>query len=90
MAVLEQMQRMDVTTVVPGHGKLGDLGLLGTAHEYLALLESETNRLADEGEDPEKIPGIVVPELIARHPEWDASEPWLIAAGVQSVLAHRG
>jgi glyoxylase-like metal-dependent hydrolase (beta-lactamase superfamily II) len=90
MAVLEQMQRMDVKTVVPGHGELGDLGLLATAHEYLAWLESETNRLADEGEDPEKIPAIVVPELIARHPDWQATQPWLIAAGVQSVLAHRG
>ena len=89
MAVLEQLRRMDVDTVVPGHGELGDLGLLATAHQYLALLESETNRLADEGEDPEKIPGIVVPELIARYPQWGPAEPWLIATGVQSVLAHR-
>jgi len=90
MAVLEQLQRMDVETVVPGHGELGDLGLLATAHEYLAFLESETNRLADEGEDPEKIPEIVVPELIARYPQWNAPPQWLLAAGVQSVLFHRG
>lgn len=90
MAVLEELQRMDVQTVVPGHGELGDLGLAATAHEYLSLLESVTNRLADEGQDPEKIPGIVVPELIARFPDWNAAEPWLIATGVQSVLAHRG
>jgi glyoxylase-like metal-dependent hydrolase (beta-lactamase superfamily II) len=50
MAVLEQIQRMDVDTVVPGHGESGDLGSLATTHEYLALLESETNRLADRGE----------------------------------------
>jgi glyoxylase-like metal-dependent hydrolase (beta-lactamase superfamily II) len=90
MAVLEQLQRMDVETVVPGHGDVGDRGLLATAHEYLAWLESETNRLADKGEDPEKIPGIVVPELIARYPQWSSgAQPWLIAAGVLSVLAKR-
>jgi glyoxylase-like metal-dependent hydrolase (beta-lactamase superfamily II) len=89
MAVLEQLQRMDVEIVVPGHGDRGDLGLLATAHGYLALLESETNRLAEQGEDPEKIPGIVVPTLIARYPQWTATAPWLIAAGVQSVLAKR-
>jgi glyoxylase-like metal-dependent hydrolase (beta-lactamase superfamily II) len=89
MAVLEQLQRMDVETVVPGHGELGDLRLVATAHEYLAFLVSETNRVADQGEDPEKVPAIVVPELIARYPQWSAGEPWLIAAGVQSVLAKR-
>ena len=90
IAVLEQIQRMDVETVIPGHGEPGDLRALVPTQEYLALLVSETNRLADEGQDPQKIPEIVVPELISRFPDWSASEPWLLAAGVQSVLAHRG
>lgn len=90
VAVLDQIQSMDIDTVIPGHGELGDLGLLARTREYLEMVQSETNRLADQGEDPEKIPGIVVPEMIARFPEWDAPPDWLLAAGVQSVLAHRG
>lgn len=89
VAVLDQIQSMDIDTVIPGHGEIGDLALLARTHEYLELVQSETNRLADQGKDPEKIPGIVVPELIARYPEWDAPPDWLLAAGVQSVLARR-
>lgn len=88
--VLDQIQSMDINTVVPGHGEIGDLGLLERTREYLEMVQSETNQLADQGEDPEKIAAIVVPELIARYPDWDAPPDWLLAAGVQSVLAHRG
>jgi len=90
VAVLDVIQSMDIDTVIPGHGEIGDLGLLARTREYLETVQSETNRLADQGEDPEKIAAIVVPELIARYPEWDAPPAWLLAAGVQSVLAHRG
>lgn len=90
LAVLDQIQSLDINTVIPGHGEIGDLGLLARTHEYLEMVQSETNRLADQGEDPEKIPGILVPEVIARYPEWEAPPDWLLAAGVQSVLFHRG
>ncbi len=89
ITVLDQIKRMDITTVIPGHGEIGDVGLLARSYDYLELVLSETNRLADQGEDPEKITATVVPELIARFPEWDAPPEWLLAAGVQSVLANR-
>lgn len=89
MVVLEHLQAIEAETVVPGHGELGDRGLLATAQEYLAFLEAETNRLADAGENPDEIPEIVVPNLIARYPQW-SGEPALLAAGVQSILFHRG
>lgn len=90
LSVLEQIKRMDVRTVIPGHGEIGDLGTLDATQDYLTYIESETNRRADAGEDPETIPQAVVPELIARYPRWDAPPEWLLAAGVESVLAHRG
>jgi glyoxylase-like metal-dependent hydrolase (beta-lactamase superfamily II) len=90
LAVLGRIRAMDIQTVVPGHGEPGDLSILDDSEEYLKLIFSETNRLADEGEDPEKIAGIVVPDLIGRFPDWDAPPEFLLAAGVQSVLALRG
>jgi glyoxylase-like metal-dependent hydrolase (beta-lactamase superfamily II) len=90
VAVLDQIESMDINTVIPGHGEIGDLGLLARTREYLEMVQSETNRLAGQGEDPEKIAAILLPELIARYPEWEAPPDWLLAAGVYSVLAHRG
>ena len=90
ISVLDEIAAMDIQTVVPGHGEIGGLGLLARSREYLEALLSETNRLADGGEDPEKIPAMVLPGLIARFPEWEVPPEFLLAAGVQSVLALRG
>ena len=89
LSVLDQIQATDIDTVVPGHGEIGDLGLLARSREYIETLLTETNRLADAGEDPEKIPAMVLPDLIKRFPEWDVAPDFLMAAGVQSVLALR-
>ena len=90
ISVLDQIRGMEIDTVVPGHGEIGGLGLLDPSREYLEALLSETNCLADGGEDPERIASMVLPDLIARFPEWDVPPEFLLAAGVQSVLAHRG
>jgi glyoxylase-like metal-dependent hydrolase (beta-lactamase superfamily II) len=87
--VNEDLQRADPTIVVPGHGELGDARLLATTNEYLSHLRSETMRLADEGKDAEAIVATLAPQLLARYPDWDASETWRIAAGVESYLARR-
>ncbi len=87
LAVLEELQRFDARIVVPGHGEVGDPDLIATTHEYLSLLRSETMRLAGEGHDADAIFAILEPDLRARYVGWDASEPWRIAAGIQSFLA---
>lgn len=87
LAVLEELQRFDAKIVVPGHGEVGDAGLIATYHEYLSLLRSETKRLAGEGNDADAIFAILEPELRARYADWDASEPWRVATGIQAFLA---
>ena len=87
LGVLEELQRFEAKIVVPGHGETGGAGLIATTHEYLSLLQSETKRLADEGNDGEAIFGILEPQLRARYADWDPSEPWRIATGIQSFLA---
>jgi hypothetical protein len=37
--------------------------------------------------DGEAIFGILEPQLRARYADWDASEPWRIATGIQSFVA---
>ncbi len=87
IAVIEELRRLDAGIVVPGHGAIGDAGLLATTHEYLTFLRSETRRLVGEGRDAAAIIATVGPQLHARYPDWDPSEPWRIATGVQAFLA---
>lgn len=85
IAVLAELQRLGAKIVVPGHGEVGDAGLIATTREYLSLLQAETTRLADEGHDAEAIIAILEPQLRARYPDWAAAE-W-VASGVRSFFA---
>ena len=87
ITVIEELQRLEPNIVVPGHGEVGDTGLLTTTHEYLTLLRSETKRLAAEGHEADAIIRTLEPQLKARYPDWDMSEPWRVATGVQTFLA---
>lgn len=86
ITVIEELQRLDPKVIVPGHGEVGDSGLLATTYEYLVLLSSETKRLAGEGRSAEEIIATLGPQLHTRYPDWD-TEPWRIATGVQTFLA---
>jgi glyoxylase-like metal-dependent hydrolase (beta-lactamase superfamily II) len=85
IAVLEQLEKLDPKLVVPGHGEVGDAGLVTAVREYLTLLRSETKRLAAEGQDADAIIATLEPQLRERYPDWDASE-W-VAFGVRCFLA---
>jgi glyoxylase-like metal-dependent hydrolase (beta-lactamase superfamily II) len=87
ITVVEQLQRLDSGIVVPGHGEIGGTSLLATTLEYLTLLASEAKRLAAEGCNTEAIIATLDRQLRTRYPDWDTSEPWRIATGVQTFLA---
>jgi glyoxylase-like metal-dependent hydrolase (beta-lactamase superfamily II) len=87
ITVVEELTRLDPRIVVPGHGKVGDAELLATTHAYLTLLSSETKRLAAAGSSTEAIIAALEEQFRTRYPDWDASEPWRIALGVQTFLA---
>jgi glyoxylase-like metal-dependent hydrolase (beta-lactamase superfamily II) len=87
ITIVEELQRLDSQIVVPGHGAVGDTSLLATTHEYLTLLLSETKRLAGEGNSADAIIAALDRQLRTRYPDWDTSEPWRIATGVQTFLS---
>lgn len=78
-------QRLEPAIVVPGHGEIGDAGLIAATRDYLTRLHAETRRLAAAGDDADAIVATLEPQLRVRYPDWDAPE-W-IAFGVRSVLA---
>jgi glyoxylase-like metal-dependent hydrolase (beta-lactamase superfamily II) len=85
--VIDELRRLDPAIVVPGHGEVDGADLLATTHDYLTLLQSETERLAKDGKGADAIVAKLDPQLRDRYPDWDTSEPWRIATGVQTFLA---
>jgi glyoxylase-like metal-dependent hydrolase (beta-lactamase superfamily II) len=76
IAVLEELERLEPAIVVPGHGEVGDAGVVSTAREYLELLRAETRRLADEGASEDDAAGELDRSLRELHPDWDQPE-WI-------------
>ena len=60
--VIESVEELDIQTIVPGHGTLGDKSMATTEREFLALLRDETRKRYDAGVDMGKaISEITVP-----------------------------
>jgi glyoxylase-like metal-dependent hydrolase (beta-lactamase superfamily II) len=87
ISVILALQGLAPDIVVPGHGEVGGAELLSTTHEYLTFVRSETRRLAAEGRSEGEIIGLLSAALAEQYPDWDTSEPWRVATGVQTFLA---
>lgn len=85
IAVLEALERLDPALVVPGHGELGDAGVVATAREYLQQLRAETRRLADAGASEDEAAEELDRHFRALHPDWD--QPEWIAFGARCFHA---
>jgi glyoxylase-like metal-dependent hydrolase (beta-lactamase superfamily II) len=88
IAVLEELERLEPATVVPGHGEVGDAGVIAAAREYLELLRAETRRLADEGASEEEVATQLDESMRALHPDW--AQPEWIASGAKYFYAAYG
>ena len=47
--ILEDLEKEDVRTVIPGHGEIGDKGILKAQKEYLVDLREEVKKYFDKG-----------------------------------------
>lgn len=62
--------------VVPGHGEVGDAGLLAQVRDYLTELRDETWRRRDSGVSEETTAAEIRALMIRRHPDWRLPE-WI-------------
>jgi glyoxylase-like metal-dependent hydrolase (beta-lactamase superfamily II) len=85
--VLRRLEELDPVIVVPGHGAIGDIGVITVAREFHQLLRDGTLRLAAEGRDADEVVAQLEPELLARHPDWE--QPEWIGFGIRSFYARR-
>ena len=74
ISVLERLERLRPATVVPGHGAIGDAGLIAAVRESLTFTAERTATLRDGGRSLEQTVAELAPELLARHPDWGNRE----------------
>lgn len=85
LAVLERLAATGPRLVVPGHGEIGDVGVLTDVAAYLRELRDETWRRRDSAMPLEEVTAEVRELLLERHPEW-AGREW-IEPGVACLCA---
>jgi glyoxylase-like metal-dependent hydrolase (beta-lactamase superfamily II) len=87
--VMEELAAETHRVVVPGHGAIGDPGLLAEVRDYLRELRDETWRRRDSAMPEETVAEEVRALMVERHPEWRMRE-W-IERGVGCLCAeHAG
>jgi glyoxylase-like metal-dependent hydrolase (beta-lactamase superfamily II) len=86
--VVRRLAERRPRVVVPGHGDLGDTGLLTEVRDYLELLRDETWLRRDSGMSEETIVEEITAAMIQRYPDW-AGREWL-EKGVGCLCAEHG
>lgn len=85
IGVLDGLIAGEPRVVVPGHGTVGDVGVLQGVRDYLGELRDETWRRRDSAMGFDEIVAEVTAVLVERHPEW-AGREW-IESGVGCLCA---
>jgi glyoxylase-like metal-dependent hydrolase (beta-lactamase superfamily II) len=74
ITVLERLEAMDPVTVVPGHGAVGDTGLVREVREYLEWIRSLVRE--GRGKELEELKAELEPKVRERYATWD-NEIWI-------------
>ena len=89
IALLERLESLDPELVVPGHGEIGDVGVIVAAREYIMALREETYRLADAGASEDEAAADLDRRFRELHPDWDQPE-WIAFGARCFYAAHAG
>jgi glyoxylase-like metal-dependent hydrolase (beta-lactamase superfamily II) len=74
--VLNQLEALEPEVVVPGHGEIGDAGLIRDVRSYLEEVRELVRRAAAGGRSSEEVKAQLEPEVRSAYPTWDAPE-WI-------------
>lgn len=73
---LAGIERMEPSTIVPGHGEIGGVERATVAREYISMLRDETFSRAEQGQDLETIVADLAPSIREERADWDSPE-WI-------------
>jgi len=85
LAVLERLEELGPVVVVPGHGGVGGVEVVRTAHEYITQLRDEAHRLRSEGVPVDAAAEQLDAFFRGLHPDW--VQPEWIGFGVRHFYA---
>ncbi len=88
IAVLERLEALGPTIVVPGHGEVAGPELITATREYLELVRDRTRQAVDDGLDADAAVAELEAGIRSAYPSWDAPE-W-IGFAIRSFHADLG
>ena len=71
LAILNQFEALQPRTVVPGHGEVGDAGLLSKEQGYLKSLQSRVAELKAQGKSADDTAKLLSDEFRQKYPDWE-------------------
>jgi glyoxylase-like metal-dependent hydrolase (beta-lactamase superfamily II) len=81
LATLNQFEVLQPRTIVPGHGEVGDAGLISTEQSYLKGLQSRVAELKAQGKPSQEAVQLLSGEFRMKYPDWE--NPGWIADAVE-------
>jgi len=88
LAILSRFETLQPRAVVPGHGEVGDAGLITAQVSYLKALRSRTAELKAQGKSPKDAAQLLTVEFQMKYPNWD--NPGWIADAVEHFYSEPG
>lgn len=81
LGILTRFEVLQPRAVVPGHGEVGDAGLIATQESYLKGLRARTSELKAQGKSAKDAAQLLTEEFKMKYPNWD--NPGWIADAVE-------
>ena len=81
LAILTRFEALEARTIVPGHGEVGDAGLITKEQSYLKTLQARAGELKAQGKSDKDAAQLLTPEFQKKYPDWD--NPGWIADAVE-------
>lgn len=85
LASLEELEQFDVAHIVPGHGEVGDAGLVAGVKNYLLELKEGALELKADGVSLEDAQDALAPEFERDYEDWE--EPMWIRNAIGIIYA---
>jgi glyoxylase-like metal-dependent hydrolase (beta-lactamase superfamily II) len=76
IAILDRLLQLDPVTVVPGHGEVGDRGLIAAMRQHLVSVRDRVRELTAQGQSAEEITQAVSVEFTDTYKGWQ-NPRWL-------------
>jgi glyoxylase-like metal-dependent hydrolase (beta-lactamase superfamily II) len=69
--ILGRLEKLHPAIVVPGHGEVGDVGLITAMRDYLVFVRDRVQQMKSQGSSVMDVESKLGPEVRAKYKDWD-------------------